>query len=116
MGYETAGEQAVPYEDFLDTYGLGPEDLDKVVTFGGHTGPIWKMLADERCPVGTVVADAYAQDGPAGVEAKFVGLSMVSRDFEFQISDTTRAFHEGTTDRATLLESSYKEGNRDFLV
>jgi hypothetical protein len=114
--YEMAGEEPpIDYDYFLDTYGLGPQELEATITFGAHTGSVATMLGDERCPVGGILAESYKSDGISGVESKLEGLSVLSSDFHLPISEQTKSFHEGATDRGTLLRQPLGE-TLDFLA
>jgi hypothetical protein len=114
---EMAGaESPIDFEHFLDTYVLGPQELDSTIAFGAHTGSVAAMLGDEGCPVGGILAEAYKSDGISGVESKLEGLSTFSSGgFSLPISEQTRSFHEGTTDRDTLLRQPSGE-SPDFLA
>ncbi len=112
---ESSGSQPLGLDYFLDTYGLGPEEIETTITFGTYTGTVAEMLVDERCPVGNIVADAYATEGIAGVEAKLTGMRMVYGDFKLDISETTRSYHSGASDRETILQRS-SSGEPDFLA
>ena len=86
------------------------------MSYGHYTGTLASMLTDERCPVGNVVAQAYEEKGLAGVEEKFMALSMMSNDFSVNISEKTRAFHEGVVSRDELVTHDQPPGEPDFLV
>ena len=113
---EFSGEQPVDYDHFLDKYGLGPHEIDTVMSFNGHTGTLGSILDDERCPVGGIFANAYSENGLSGIETKITGLKMIyGADLPLDISKGTRDFHEGTTSREQLLQQPRQE-TTDFLA
>jgi len=123
MGHETSRPSAPELEQqtqfdpsMIERFGLGPEEANTVVSYGNYTGTLATMLNDERCPVGNVIADAYQQEGIAGVETKFTALSMMSNEFSVPISAQTRGFHEGTISRDELVAPVKPPGDPDFLV
>lgn len=109
------GEQPISYDYFLDKYGLGPEEVNSPIQFGGYEGTVAEMLEDGRCPVGNALAEGYRSGGIEGVATKIAGLQMVFGEFTIPISDKTRSFHEGTTDRESLLAENPGE-SPDFLA
>lgn len=101
---ETAAEAVPDDAQNLDMYGLGPCEMEQIVTFGKHTGTVASMLNDERCPVGKMVADAYTADGIVGVEQKLAGLQVLDSGFKVMISKATRDFHAGEVSRDDLFK------------
>jgi len=109
-----AGEPPVDYAHFLDTTGLGPETLDAEVSFGNWTGTVGAMLADERCPVGAMVKQAYEERGITGVEQTLTGFRMADSRFDVTIDETTRGYHNGDIDRDGILQT--RTETSDFLA
>lgn len=109
------GEAPVDYDYFLNTYGLGPDEVDATVRVEGHEeGTVAEML--QKCKmVGITMAKAYAENGIAGTETTLVKMKEFSGDFNLEIGERTRSFHEGTTDRKSLL-SHTPGGSPDFLA
>ena len=114
-----AGEQPV-YDAayYLDTFGLGPEETSASVTYKGHVGTIADMLKDRKeCPVGDWMADAYREEGLAGVEEMGEFMRRRSKDtFQFAVSEKTRAYHAGTLSRDELLPKPVEARAPDFLA
>jgi hypothetical protein len=46
-------------------YGLGPQELSRVVQYGDFRGPVAQMLLDQRCPMS---AEFELKHAPKGVE------------------------------------------------
>lgn len=95
---------------YLDTYGLGPNELDQTISFNGHDGTVREMVDNPKCPVGGQLASAYAGDpengvpgGFTAVEQKLTALEMLG--VSITVSDQTRGFHAGTVSREHLLPS-----------
>lgn len=109
--------QHAPFDPtIIERFGLGPEEVNTVVSYGHYTGTLASVLTDERCPVGSIVAAAYQEKGLAGVEEKFAALSMMSSDFMVEISDKTRGYHDGSVSRDELVASAELPGEPDFLA
>lgn len=114
---EAEADQPIDFEHILDTYGLGPQEAASIITFGSYTGTVAAMLTDERCPVGGIVATAYAAEGIAGVETKLDAVKTLYGDFELAIGEETRSYHQGSTQREDLLaQAVMREEPPDFLV
>lgn len=111
---ELAGGQPIDYDHYLDTYGLGPEELNSTVTYNNLDYTLAQML--DSCPLGKVVADAYASEGFAGLTAKLGEIKTFSPDFNVPISEGTRSYHDGSSSRETLLAQTPVAETRDFLV
>ncbi len=107
-------EPAPDYDHFLNTYGLGPDEVNAEAVFGNHRGTMGGMLSDERCPVGGMMAQAYQAEGLAGVEKQMGLLHAMSPDFTVAISEQTREYHAGTTSREDLV--SQQPERPDFLA
>jgi hypothetical protein len=71
-------------EYFQQVFGLGREELEQTVTFGGHTGTVAQMLTDEKCPVGSMIGQAYRQEGLAGVQEKLGLLTQMAGEKDGQ--------------------------------
>jgi hypothetical protein len=110
-------QPVIDFDHILDTYGLGPQEASATITFGNYTGTVAAMLLDERCPVGGVVAGAFAAEGIAGVDTKLGALKTLYGDFDLRVSDETRSYHEGVTERSDLLtKATQHEEPPGFLV
>jgi len=109
-------ELVVDYDRLLDDYGIGPDEADTIVTFGGHTGPLAAAVSDERCPVGNMLATAYKTGGVEEVNQKLGLFKLMDPGFDVQIGSRTRAFHEGTVDRTELLARPEPGGGETFLA
>jgi hypothetical protein len=99
MSSEAAPAQPIEgifYEDgsineaFLaENYGLGIEEASQEVQFGSYKGTVAHMLADEACPMGDKVQEAYREDGIEGVSKVFDGISQLDNNFKVEISAKT---------------------------
>jgi hypothetical protein len=89
----SAEKTAEQYANYLETYGLGPQDVNQQVEWGTYKGTVRSMLDDEKCPVGGMVAKAYEEDGIAGVQAKLTGLGELDPKFVPKISEDTHKYH-----------------------
>ena len=108
--------EAPDYAHLLETYGLGPQEMDQTVSFGNYTGTVAAMFTDERCPVGKMVADTYRAEGIDGVERKISGLQGLDGSFALTISEDTKSFHEGAVKRDELLKKpELTKEEPDFL-
>jgi hypothetical protein len=108
---------ALDAERYLDTHGLGPDELNAVITYNNHSGTVRDMIADERCPVGGALAEGYAAGGIEGVERKLEGLRIVfGSTFDIPIGDRTRRYHGGTLERDELLRPWSEDQRPDFLA
>lgn len=77
-------------ETFLvENYGLGVEEASQEVQFGSYKGTVAHMLADEACPMGEKVQEAYREDGIEGVSKVFDGISLLDNNFKVEISAKT---------------------------
>lgn len=72
-------------EYFHEQFGLGREELQQTVTFGGHQGSVAAMLTDEKCPVGGKLAEAYREGGLEAVQTKANQLSEFAPEFSLPI-------------------------------
>jgi len=70
-------------------FGLGLEEAMQVVTFGRFNGTVAEMLADQVCPIGGLISEAYQNNGIDGVTQQFTALHMMYSNFEVRISDNT---------------------------
>jgi hypothetical protein len=70
-------------------YGLGIEEASQEIQFGAHKGTVAQMLADEACPVGGQIQNAYKQQGIEGVARVFEGIKMMDPNFAVEISAST---------------------------
>jgi hypothetical protein len=79
-------------EEFLsENFGLGAQEAMQPVAFGNYTGTVAQMLADEKCPVGAMVGQAYQEQGIAGVTEKFKTLGQMDSRFSVEITQATLA-------------------------
>jgi hypothetical protein len=77
-------------EDFLyERFGIGTDEALQIVTFGAYTGTVAQMLADEKCPVGSMLSTAYVEHGIDGVSAKLKTLEDLDPGFSVKITETT---------------------------
>jgi hypothetical protein len=129
VAQETAAPP-VDYGHILDTFGLGPAEAMRQVTYNGHEGTVATMLTDPGCPVGGKIAAAYEKDGFAGVKRKVAALNEMMDDGNgaepaIVIGPTTRSFYEGKATRDEVLAEpeagdtrvpELDAGRPDFLV
>ncbi len=115
---EVAVEQ--PVRDaayFLGTFGLGPQETSARVKYKDYEATLGEVLADDTCPLGGFFADAFHEEGLAGVEE--IGNMLQRRSkgqFQFGVSNETRAFHAGTLSRDKLLQQPVEARAPDFLA
>lgn len=105
-------EPPLDYEAILNNFGIGPDEADAVVSFGAYTGTLGSVLSDDRCPVGGMLSKAHKAGGIEGVATKLAGFASVDESFSVEISDRTRAYHEGTVGREDLLHRQRPEVGR----
>ena len=102
-------------EFYLNTYGVGPDELDQQVAFAGHEGTFRAMLDDAACPVGGQLAAQFAERGLEGVTGFFTGLTMMGA--KAALSTRTRDYHGGKVSRDELLgKPAVPDSAADFLA
>ena len=102
---------------FLDTFGLGPEETTAIIHYDGRVATVGAMLTDPKCPVGKWVAKAYETGGAEALTKKIGDINALSDgDVGIQLSERTRAYHDGSLSRDTLLAQSDEARAPDFLA
>lgn len=85
-----AGEATRPAAEFdaayfLETYGLTEEEALQPVEAGQYKGTLGQMLADERCPVGPMAAEAFQTGGKEALQQKLESFKAVFPTFEVKL-------------------------------
>lgn len=70
-------------------FGLGVEEAQQEVSFGGRNGTVAEMLNDAKCPVGGIIEGAYEEGGIDGVVKQFGLLKMMDPKFEVKVTEQT---------------------------
>lgn len=97
MGNEAAPVQSVAPRDevefdadyYRDNYGLEPEDIQQEVVFGSYRGTFEQALRDEKCPIGGILRQAYADGGLSEVQAKVEGFKILDPNFGITFSEAS---------------------------
>jgi hypothetical protein len=87
---EHEAEPALSEEEFLLRFGISLEEASREVTFFSYTGTLGQALADEKCPVGSMLESAHASSGVEGVRTQLETLKSLSGGtFDVEIRDKT---------------------------
>lgn len=84
-------EPAFDEAHILATYGLTPEEALQTVEFGEQgSAPLWHVLGDDRCPVGSWVKTAYQEGGREAVETKLTLFNQIAPEFTVAFGDDAK--------------------------
>lgn len=83
--------EAVYDEGYLRAnFGISLEEANQHVEWGRHSGSLLAMLSSERCDARAIVAQAFQDEGGAGVVRVFTGLGFADSRFKPVLSEETQ--------------------------
>lgn len=86
-------QQAPEYDaEFIaQQFGLNEAEALQMVSYGEQgSSPLWKVLMDDRCPVGGWVKTAHIEGGREAVESKLKLFNQLSPEFQVALGEDAK--------------------------